>query len=227
MSLVSCKNLHKIFRLDTGKVSELHVLNGIDLEIAPGEMIFIVGASGSGKSTLLHLLGGLDTPTEGSVLWNDRNIGECTEETLAKLRGSTVGFVFQFHHLLPEFTALENVIIPQLIVGKSRPEAESRAAELLETVGLADRGEHKPGELSGGEQQRVAVARALANSPKIIFADEPTGNLDSVSSRQLFDLLHGLNRTQRQAFVIVTHSEQFAGESGRVFRMADGKLIPQ
>jgi lipoprotein-releasing system ATP-binding protein len=226
MSLVSCRNLHKTFRRDTGRDSELHVLKGIDLDIAPGEMIAIIGASGSGKSTLLHLLGGLDTPTEGSVLWEGRDIGECPEEELAKLRGSTVGFVFQFHHLLPEFSALENVMIPQMIVGKNRTVAEEHARELLGIVGLSDRCEHKPGELSGGEQQRIAVARALANSPKIIFADEPTGNLDSVTSRQLFDLLHHLNNTQHQAFVIVTHSEQLAGEADRVFRMADGNLVP-
>jgi lipoprotein-releasing system ATP-binding protein len=222
--VVRCLNIHKSFTIDRGSSPALHVLRGINLEIHGGEFISIIGASGSGKSTLLHILGGLDRPTEGDVFWLEKNIGTLGDEELAQLRGGTVGFVFQFHHLLPEFSALENVMIPIMIQKKKTDEAAARATQLLTRVGLQDRLRHRPSELSGGEQQRVAVARALANNPQIVFADEPTGNLDSVSSQNLHELLRELNRTEKQAFLIVTHNEHFARESNRVFRMADGIL---
>ncbi len=224
LAIVEASRLRKTFTLNEGGSSRLEVLRGIDLEVAEGEMIAIVGASGSGKSTLLHLLGGLDRPSEGSVLWNGRDISKLDDEALASLRGSHAGFVFQFHHLLPEFTALENVMMPLLIQRVRSRDAAARAKEVLASVGLTDRFGHKPGELSGGEQQRVAVARALANRPRIVFADEPTGNLDSVSSAQIHDLLSELNRADRQSFLIVTHDETFAARSNRVFRMVDGLL---
>ena len=224
ISVLRCSNIHKKFVLDKSTTSELHVLRGIDLEVSKGEIVTIVGASGSGKSTLLHILGGLDRPMAGKVFWSAHDVFSLSDEALAKLRASTVGFVFQFHHLLPEFTAVENVMIPQMIYGKSVKEAEESANELLQKVNVLDRSNHRPGELSGGEQQRVAVARALANNPQIIFADEPSGNLDSENSKQLHNLLFGLNRTEQQTFVIVTHNEQFAEQSSRVFRMMDGNL---
>ncbi|TLY29633.1 MAG: ABC transporter ATP-binding protein [Ignavibacteria bacterium] len=222
--LVRCLNIQKSFTIDRGSSPPLHVLRGINLEILGGEFISVVGASGSGKSTLLHILGGLDRPTEGEVFWLEKNIGTLGDEELARLRGGTVGFVFQFHHLLPEFSALENVMIPIMIQAKSTGEAAARATRLLNRVGLQDRLRHRPSELSGGEQQRVAVARALANNPQIVFADEPTGNLDSVSSQNLHELLRELNRTEKQTFLIVTHNERFARESSRIFRMTDGIL---
>ncbi len=226
-TILHCENIHKSFSLNENGGSQLDVLRGIDFEVTEGEMIAVVGASGSGKSTFLHILGGLDRPTTGNVYWQGKNISTVTEETLASLRGKHAGFVFQFHHLLPEFTALENVMIPLMIHRVRKHEAELRAKEVLTTVGLSERLMHKPGELSGGEQQRVAVARALANNPKIIFADEPTGNLDSVNSQQVHQLLIELNRTQKQTFVIVTHNESFAGNADRIFRMQDGKLLRQ
>jgi lipoprotein-releasing system ATP-binding protein len=222
--ILHCLNVHKTFSLDKKEVSDLHVLKGIDFEVMVGEIVTIVGASGSGKSTLLHILSGLDKPTEGKVFWEDHDIATLNDETLAKRRREHVGFVFQFHHLLPEFTALENVVIPLMINGLSRSEAERRAHDLLMNVDLSSRAQHKPTELSGGEQQRVAVARALANNPRVVFADEPTGNLDSASSEDLYDLLGGLNAARKQTFVIVTHNEKFAERATRVFRMADGQL---
>ena len=222
--IVRCENIRKSFLLDKKAGSQLHVLKGIDIEIREGEIVSIVGASGSGKSTLLHVLGSLDRPTEGKVFWSDQDVFHLDDEAMAKLRSSQVGFVFQFHHLLPEFTALENVMLPLMIRGKSAKDSKARAADLLAKIGLSERAEHKPAELSGGEQQRVAVARALANSPKIILADEPSGNLDSSASEQLRELLWDLNRTEKQTLVIVTHNERFAEQSHRVFRMVDGKL---
>ena len=223
-SILRCTNIHKYFSLDKKDSSRLHVLKGIDFEVFEGEVVTIVGASGSGKSTLLHILGGLDQPTDGKVFWLGKDISLFNDETLAKQRITHVGFVFQFHHLLPEFTALENVMIPLMINSRSRNESEEKAKELLAKVDLSSRIYHKPTELSGGEQQRVAVARALANNPKIVFADEPTGNLDSINSQQVHELLIELNKSQKQTFVIVTHNEKFAEQSNRVFRMVDGKL---
>src|SRR5260221_6704369 len=192
-SILRCSNIHKSFSIDRKSDSALHVLKGIDFEVFEGEIVSIVGASGSGKSTLLHILGGLDRPTGGSVYWQENEIFTLSDEALAKLRGTHAGFVFQFHHLLPEFTAHENVMIPIMIRNatvhkKVRHEAAEGAETLLAKVGLSERLHHKPGELSGGEQQRVAVARALANHPRIIFADEPSGNLDSASSQRLHEL---------------------------------------
>ncbi len=225
MSILHGVNIHKSFNLGKDTESELHVLKGIDIEINQGEIISVVGASGSGKSTLLHILGGLDRPSEGSVFWMDTDIFTLSDEALARVRGEHVGFVFQFHHLLPEFTAIENVMIPLMIRGARKSAAEEQARDLLARVNLAERAQHKPGELSGGEQQRVAVARALANKPHLILADEPTGNLDSASSDRLYDLILELNKSLRQTFVIVTHNERYAVQSDRRFRMADGKLV--
>ena len=222
--ILRCSNIHKSFSLNQKASSMLHVLKGIDLEVYEGEIMSIVGASGCGKSTLLHILGALDRPSDGKVFWGEKDISLLNDAELANLRGENVGFVFQFHHLLPEFSALENVMIPLMIHRRSKLEAEARAKELLEKVSLTHRMHHKPAELSGGEQQRVAAARALATSPKIILADEPSGNLDSVSSQQLHELLWELNRTLKQTFVIVTHNESFVEESNRVFRMVDGQL---
>lgn len=221
--ILHCRGLHKRFFSRDGRVA-LHVLRGIDLEVTPGELVTIVGASGAGKSTLLHILGGLDRPTEGTVYWDDKDIFSLNDEQLPLLRAKDVGFVFQFHHLLPEFSALENVAIPAMIAGKSLRQAQDRAREILERVGLSDRMEHKPSELSGGEQQRVAVARALTNRPRIVLADEPSGNLDSENARQLHDLLLGLNQSEGQTLVVVTHNEELSRRSHRILRMADGML---
>jgi lipoprotein-releasing system ATP-binding protein len=189
-----------------------------------GEIVSITGASGSGKSTFLHILGGLDKPTEGSITWGENDIAKLNDESLARFRSMYVGFVFQFHHLLPEFTAIENVMIPLMIQGKSKAAAEQLAKELLSKIQLDHRLHHKPSELSGGEQQRVAVARALANNPKMILADEPTGNLDSVNAQELHDLLWKLNQENHQTIVLVTHNKDFAKDSHRMFRMQDGIL---
>ncbi len=223
-SLLRGSNIEKTYTLDKGAQESLHVLKGIDLDVIDGEVVSVVGASGSGKSTLLHILGGLDRPTKGEVFWSGKNIFSLSDDALAHLRTREVGFVFQFHHLLPEFTALENVMIPLMIAQQPVEQASASAARLLERVGLAGRMSHKPNELSGGEQQRIAVARALANAPRIILADEPTGNLDSANSQQIFDLILQLNLQEKQTFVIVTHNELFAEKSHRKFRMVDGKL---
>ncbi len=222
--IVRCLNLHKTFFFRGNRGPSLHVLKGINLEIFPGEMVSIVGASGAGKSTLLHILGGLDRPTEGKVFWREKDIFDLHDNELPRLRSKEVGFVFQFHHLLPEFTALENVALPAMIAGASFDAAEGRAMDLLVKVGLVDRVDHTPNELSGGEQQRVAVARALVNNPAVVLADEPSGNLDSVNAGELHDLLVRLNKEHKQTFVMVTHNEKFSERSHRVFRMWDGNL---
>jgi len=222
--VLQCRGIRKSFSIGEAQASTLQVLNGIDLSVDAGEMLAIVGASGSGKSTLLHILGGLDKPSSGTVNWGEENIWQLADESLARLRAERIGFVFQFHHLLPEFSAMENVVIPQLILGRKESESQKRASMLLERVGLAGRFAHKPGELSGGEQQRVAVARALANSPRIVFADEPTGNLDSRNSDDLFTIFRQLNKTDGQTFIIVTHSELFARHTSRRLHMIDGRL---
>jgi lipoprotein-releasing system ATP-binding protein len=202
----------------------LRVLNDIDLDIRTGEMLAIVGASGAGKSTLLHILGGLDRPTSGRVFYRDVDVFGLDSDRLARFRNEHVGFVFQFHHLLPEFSALENVMLPALIRGAERAAAAETASKVLADVGLGDRVHHRPGELSGGEQQRVAVARALVLSPDAVLADEPTGNLDTHTGEAVHELLQKINKERGITFVIVTHNERLAIRADRVLRMADGKL---
>lgn len=203
----------------------LPILKGVDLEVKMGEIITIVGASGAGKSTLLHIIGTLDHPDKGSITINNVNISSLSSKKLSAFRNEQIGFIFQFHHLLPEFTALENICIPAFIAGKSKNEAEKKAFELLEMLGLSDRANHKPNELSGGEQQRVAVARAMINSPALILADEPSGNLDSVNAENLHQLFVHLRDTLNQTFVIVTHNESLANLADRKVFMKDGQII--
>lgn len=200
------------------------MLKGVNLEIARGEVVSIVGKSGAGKSTLLHILGTLDNADEGTLVINGENISKLNAKKLAAFRNSNIGFVFQFHHLLPEFTALENVYIPALIGKQPESKAQQRAKELLDYLGLSGRLTHKPSQLSGGEQQRVAVARSLINHPAIVFADEPSGNLDSASSQELHQLLFDLRRDFKQTFIIVTHNKELAAMSDRCLEMQDGRL---
>lgn len=203
----------------------LQVLKGVDLSIGEGEVVSIVGRSGAGKSTLLHILGTLDSPDTGSLTIKGQSVFDLSTKKLAAFRNQEIGFIFQFHHLLPEFTALENVCIPAYIHQSSPEKAQKRAKELLDYLGLADRLTHKPNELSGGEQQRVAVARALMNQPSIVFADEPTGNLDSGTSEELHQLIFQLRKDFKQSFVIVTHNEELAHLSDRRLVMEDGRLV--
>jgi lipoprotein-releasing system ATP-binding protein len=207
------------------KYGELTVLKGVDIEIRKGEIVSIVGSSGAGKSTLLHILGTLDKADSGAIWLHNERIDQLPGKKLAAFRNKHIGFVFQFHHLLPEFTALENVCIPAWIAGQKKKEATARAIELLTTLGLADRMDNKPQQLSGGEQQRVAVARALINNPSIVFADEPTGNLDSTNARELHDLFVRLRNDFNQTFLIVTHNEELAGMSDRTLHMKDGLIV--
>ncbi len=203
---------------------DLEVLKGVDLEVQKGEIISIVGASGAGKTTLLQILGTLDTPDSGSIEINGVNTPELTGKKLARFRNKHIGFVFQFHHLLPEFTALENVCMPLFIAGYSKSDAELKAREYLDHLGLTDRLDHKPDALSGGEQQRVAVARALANAPDVVFADEPSGNLDSASSKELHQLFFDLRDRFDLTFIIVTHNIELADMADRKLTMKDGVL---
>jgi lipoprotein-releasing system ATP-binding protein len=220
-SLLEATDLCKSFGTRAGKVD---VLNGINLTVAAGETIALVGASGAGKSTLLHILGTLDRPTSGKVLFNGEDVFRRNDTTLALFRNRAIGFVFQFHHLLPEFSALENVMMPALISGMKKVEAESIAGELLRDVGLSHRLTHRPGELSGGEQQRVAIARALVLSPQLLLADEPTGNLDMKTSDEVHDLLTEIHRNKGVTLMIVTHNERLAARMGKTIRMVDGKI---
>jgi lipoprotein-releasing system ATP-binding protein len=206
---------------------DLWVLKGVDVSIRKGEIVSIVGPSGSGKSTLLHILGTLDEPAKGDVFLQNKKINLLKGRTLADFRNRHIGFVFQFHHLLPEFSALENVCIPGWIAGRKKTEVEEQAVSLLNTLGVGHRIENKPGALSGGEQQRVAVARALINNPDIVFADEPTGNLDSVHARELHELFFDLREKFQQTFLIVTHNEELARMSDRVLHMVDGQIVTQ
>ncbi|HTY35669.1 MAG TPA: ABC transporter ATP-binding protein [Bacteroidota bacterium] len=208
-----------------GKDQQLHVIKGLDMEVREGEMAVIVGPSGSGKSTLLHLLGGLDRPSSGRVVVGDRELSVLSDEELAGFRNQTLGFIFQFHHLLPEFTALENVAMPAMIRGDKFAEAQGKATELLEEVGLGERADHKPNELSGGEQQRVAVARALMNDPKLVLADEPSGNLDEDNSQRLHQLLSDLAQKKGLTFVIATHNLDLTKRAHRVLQLVDGRLV--
>jgi lipoprotein-releasing system ATP-binding protein len=204
---------------------QLPILKGVDLEVAKGEIVTIVGASGAGKSTLLNILGTLDRPDTGQLFINDVELNKLNNKNLSSFRNREIGFIFQFHHLLAEFDAIENVCIPAYIAGKSRNEAEKRASELLDLLGLSHRLHHKPGALSGGEQQRVAVARALINNPALIFADEPSGNLDSNNARELHELFTRLRNEFNQTFVVVTHNEELANISDRKVTMVDGSIV--
>ena len=204
---------------------KLHVLKGVDISIGKGEIVSIVGSSGAGKSTLLHILGTLDAPGKGEVVLNGKRIDKLSGKALAKFRNAHIGFIFQYHHLLPEFTALENVCIPGWIAGAKRKDTEQKAIELLKSLGLGERMQNKPHQLSGGEQQRVAVARALINNPDIVMADEPTGNLDSENGRELHKLFIELRDKFQQSFLIVTHNEELAQMSDRIVHMKDGRII--
>jgi lipoprotein-releasing system ATP-binding protein len=205
----------------------LEVLRGVDLEVRPGEMVAIVGASGVGKSTLLHVLGTLDTPTEGTILFDGRDLTRMPQARLADFRNREIGFVFQFHHLLPEFTAIENVMMPALIQRVPRAQAEERSRAILVRVGLAERLTHRPGELSGGEQQRVALARALVLRPRLLLADEPTGNLDTVTSSAMHELFSELNLELGMTMIVVTHNPDLAARMPRQLRMVDGLILDQ
>lgn len=219
--MIKAKNIHKYY-------GDLHVLKGVDLKINRGEVVSIVGASGAGKTTLLQIIGTLDQIDKNAsseLVINDVSISQLGDRYLAKFRNEHIGFIFQFHQLLPEFSALENVCIPAFIFGKSQVEAETRAKELLDYLGLSHRYNHKPNELSGGEQQRVAVARALVNNPSLIFADEPSGNLDSESAENLHNLFFKLRDEFGQTFVIVTHNEELADMADRKLTMVDGKIV--
>ena len=219
---VEARALHKVFIGGDG--SELRVLAGVDLRVESGEVVAIVGTSGAGKSTLLHLLGGLDRPTSGGVFLGGRDLSAVDGDELAWMRNRGVGFVFQFHHLLREFTALENVMMPCLIAGRSRRASQERARELLTIVGLDERMSHLTTQLSGGEQQRVAVARSLATEPPLLLADEPSGNLDTKTSEELHDLLFHLRESQRLGMVLVTHNQELASRADRILELRDGRL---
>lgn len=222
--ILQASNLAKSYPTAAGP---LEVLRGLSLEVRTGEMVAVVGESGTGKSTLLHLLGALDRPTAGAVHFDGVNIFEKGDRALAAFRNRSIGFVFQFHHLLPEFTALENVEMPALIAGDGMNDTRSRATALLEEMGLADRLTHRPSELSGGEQQRVAVARALMNRPRLVLMDEPTGNLDTPTAERLHDELRGLTDEDNQTLVVVTHNPSLAGRADRVLRLEEGALLPE
>jgi lipoprotein-releasing system ATP-binding protein len=221
--IIKTTGLIKEYRIS--KEKSLRVLKGIDCEVYEGEIITIVGPSGAGKSTLLHLIGTLDKPTSGEVIFDGENIYRLGSNELAGFRNTRIGFVFQFHHLLPEFTALENVCIAAMISGKSLKSVEGKAKEIMSEVGLSERLHHKPSELSGGEAQRVAIARALINSPKVILADEPTGNLDTANSEEVMNIIFDLRKKYNRTFVIVTHNEKFASMTDRTLKMVDGMIV--
>jgi len=218
--VLQVSNIHK-------KYGSLPVLKGIDLSIAAGEVVSIVGASGAGKSTLLHILGTLDTADSGEVMFDNRNIARMNGSEMARFRNRHIGFIFQFHNLLPEFTALENACLPGFLADRPEQEVKERATQLLEMLNLSHRLHHKPSEMSGGEQQRTAVARALINGPRIIFADEPSGNLDSKNAQELHDIFFRLRKEFNQTFVIVTHNEQLAAMADRTLVMKDGMIVQE
>ena len=219
--VIKVSNLNKTFVKDGNKIE---VLKELDIEINRGESLAIIGTSGAGKSTLLHILGTLDHPTSGSLLFDGVDVFDWSEKKLAEFRNKKIGFVFQFHHLLPEFNSLENTMMPALINGMSKEDAGKRAGDVLDEVGLGDRLTHKPGELSGGEQQRVAVARALIMEPDIILADEPTGNLDTETGKKVEDILINLNKTRNITLIMVTHNRQLAGRMSRATGLRNGKV---
>ncbi|AFD06377.1 ABC transporter ATP-binding protein [Solitalea canadensis] len=216
--MLKAQNLHKSY-------GKLEILKGVDLHVKTGEVVSIVGASGAGKSTLLHIVGTLDNADNGSLIIDNIDVSKLNSRKISEFRNQKIGFIFQFHHLLPEFTALENVCIPAFIAKQSRKEAEKYAHELLELLGLSHRLQHKPTELSGGEQQRVAVARALINKPAILLADEPSGNLDSANAKELHQLFFDLRDRFNQTIVVVTHNEELAGMADRELLMKDGKIV--
>jgi len=220
-TIISCQNISKRFK--EGKL-DVEVLRGINLDIHAGEKVAIVGSSGSGKSTLLHILGGLDLPSEGSVQILGQDIAKLSDAERGVLRNKSLGFIYQFHHLLPEFTALENVAMPLLIGGAKVADATDKASEILEKVGLGERLNHKPGQLSGGERQRAAIARALVTQPQAVLADEPTGNLDHKTALHIFDLMQSLNQEMQTAFIIVTHDMQLAEKMDKVYNLIDGNF---
>ncbi len=215
--MIIAKNIQKSY-------GDLQILKGVDLEIKPNEVVSIIGSSGAGKTTLLTILGTLDRPNTGEVVINGEAVFSLSDKKLAAFRNQNIGFVFQFHQLLPEFTALENICIPAYIAKKGKKESETKAMELLDIFNLSDRASHKPSQLSGGEQQRIAVARALINNPKIIFADEPSGNLDSANAKDLHDLFFRLRENFKQTFVIVTHNSELAKMADRTLVMKDGRI---
>jgi len=215
--MIKASNINKSY-------GQLHVLKGVDLHVETGEIVSIIGKSGAGKTTLLHILGTLDSPDNGDLSIADETVNGFNSKELAAFRNKKIGFVFQFHHLLPEFTALENVCMPGFIAKREQAEVEAKAKELLTYLGLKDRITHKPNQMSGGEQQRVAIARALINNPAVVFADEPTGNLDSGTSDELHQLLFQLRKDFNQTFVIVTHNDELAKMSDRILEMEDGKI---
>ncbi len=222
--IIKAQDVTKTFIVGEHRERKLFVLRGVNLSVQRGEILAIVGASGAGKSTLLHIMGTLDRPTSGKTYYDDTDVFAMDDDHLAQFRNKQIGFVFQFHHLLPEFTAFENVAMPGLIMGKSMVQVKERVMQLLGQVGLQDKAESKPTQLSGGEQQRVAVARALMNSPRVILADEPSGNLDTESANQLHELLWNLSREFEQTFVVVTHNESLAKRADRIVRIQDGVI---
>lgn len=223
-SVIACRDLHKTYIGGDG--GELHILRGVDLVVAPGESVAIIGKSGAGKSTLLHVLGALDAPSGGAVSVAGRDLGSLGGDDLAQVRNRSIGFVFQFHHLLKEFTAEENVMLPAMMGGDTPEAARTKAKEILTAVGLDSRLEHRPWQLSGGEQQRVAVARALVNRPSVLLADEPSGNLDEQTSERLHDLLFELQASRGLAMVLVTHNRELAIRAHRTLRLEEGGLHP-
>jgi len=221
--IIELKNLTKVYKNGV----EFRALDNANLKIEKGEFVAIVGPSGSGKSTLMHLIGLLDTPSSGTLLIDGKDVTKMSDKERSAMRNRMLGFVFQYHHLLPDFTALENVMMPLLIAGKSMEEAKSIAEKLLKEVGLEDRMDHRPGELSGGQNQRVSVARALSCSPAIVLGDEPTGNLDTKTGDLIYELLRRLNKEYNQTFIVVTHNEELAGKADRVVKIVDGKITGQ
>lgn len=222
-TVLHCSSINKSFKSESGD-ARLQVLQGVDLEIERGDLISIVGSSGSGKSTLLHILGGLDRPDSGELYWNNQSVFDYSADKLAELRNHNVGFVFQFHHLMPEFTAIENVMMPALIKGESQKKAKRRSEELLNEFGMGHRLQHRPSQLSGGEQQRVSMARALTNHPSIILADEPTGNLDEENTKIILDLLFKLRELENLSVVLITHEKEIAARCDKTYLLQKGAL---